>query len=426
MKKLVLLLLGTCLAGLASRNASAETVTNSVASLIAEAVRNNPEIKYYEAEIITAEAGRKTAGVLSQPELNAELGHKSSSDNTGIRGDGVAWSVSVMQTFEWPGRMGLRKAIANYDVKLAELGLQQFRTELGNRVRLTAWNLWAARQQWETARTVQKRFSDLRDVLLQRDPAGVTPALELRVIEATELGLRKRVTDTEVAMQNFRSELNLLCGRPAATEVLIETAALDLSPVPTMGDLLAVAKTNNFELRVKAVELEQQGFKVDLVRNERFPSVSFGPVISEEHSLGRDRIIGVGLSMPLPLWRRNSANVAAAEARRTQAEAMLHVTLRSVERQLTLAAQTYNTKLAEIKRWHASSLEEFSQAAALADRHYQLGAVPVTTYVELQKQYVDAVTALLDLRAEALQAAGTLEQAAGIELDLVTLKSTRN
>lgn len=421
MKIFAVIILGSCLAGLSLQSVASETATNSIDSLVAEAYRNNPEVKWYEAEITAARAGLKLAAVRPQPELNVEIGHKSSRDNTGVRGDGLAWSVSVMQSFEWPGRVGLRKAIANYDIQLAELGLQQFRTELANRVRLAAWNLWAARQQLETARTVQKRFSDLREVLVQRDPAGIAPALEIRVLEATELGLRKRVTDAEVEMQDYRSELNLLCGKAPAAEIQIEKAELDLAPGLDIRALLAIARTNNFELRVKEAELTQQGFKVDLARSDRFPSISFGPMISEERSLGRDRIVGVGISLPLPLWRRNAANVESAEARRIQAEAMLQVTLREIELKLTQASQAYETKLAEIQKWHPDSLKEFEQAAALADRHYQLGAVPVTTYVELQKQYIDAVSSLLSLRTEALKAAGTLEQAAGAGLGLVTL-----
>ena len=423
MKKLLLPLLGICLSGLCLPAVFAEAPTTSITTLITEAVKDNPEIQYYQAGITSAQAGLKSATQLAQPELNAELGYKHSRDNTGISGDGVAWSVSVMQTFEWPGRMGLRKAIANYDITLAELGLAQFRSELANRVRLTAWNLWAARQKLDTARTVQQRFSDLRDVLIQRDPAGITPALELRVIEATELMLRKRVTDAEVTLHSLRTELNLLRGKPAAEEIAIENAAVALQTLPPLGDLLAQARTNNFELLLKRAELVQQGFKVDLARNESYPAVSFGPVMSEEHSLGRDRIIGIGLTMPLPIWRRNAANVDAATARRTQAEALLNVTVRDIEQRLTRYSQSYAARYAEIHRWAENSITEFEKAAAQADRHYQLGAVPVTTYVELQKQYVDAVDSLLDLQAEAMQSASELERVTGAELHLVSIKS---
>jgi len=110
--------------------------TNAVTldTLVAEAWQNNPELRFYGAEIKAAKAGRKTAGVLANPEFNGSVGQKSVR-GAGLSAEGVAWSVSVVQPFEWPGRIGLRKAIANRDVELAQLGLERFRVALTGRVR---------------------------------------------------------------------------------------------------------------------------------------------------------------------------------------------------------------------------------------------------------------------------------------------------
>ena len=40
-------------------------------------------------------------------------------------------------------------------------------------------------------------------------------------------------------------------------------------------------------------------------------------------------------------------------------------------------------------------MTKFREAAELADRKYRLGAVPLTIYVEAQKQYVEIVSALV-------------------------------
>ena len=42
------------------------------------------------------------------------------------------------------------------------------------------------------------------------------------------------------------------------------------------------------------------------------------------------------------------------------------------------------TKLDEMAAWRADAQQQFREAAELADRHYRLGAVPVTIYVEMQ------------------------------------------
>jgi cobalt-zinc-cadmium efflux system outer membrane protein len=70
-------------------------------------------------------------------------------------------------------------------------------------------------------------------------------------------------------------------------------------------------------------------------------------------------------------------------------------------------------------RWRPDSIQQFKDAAELADRHYRLGAVPLSTYVELQKEYLEAVEALVETRKEALEAAGELELLTGLPQTLV-------
>ena len=60
------------------------------------------------------------------------------------------------------------------------------------------------------------------------------------------------------------------------------------------------------------------------------------------------------------------------------------------------------------------SVQHFKEAAELADRHYRLGAVPIATFVELQKQYLEAVEGLLDTKKEALEAAAQIELLTGL------------
>jgi cobalt-zinc-cadmium efflux system outer membrane protein len=111
--------------------------------------------------------------------------------------------------------------------------------------------------------------------------------------------------------------------------------------------------------------------------------------------------------------------VEGAIARQAQAEISLRVTERELERQVLQSALTYESKRREMEKWRPDSVEHLREAAELADRHYRLGAVPVATYVELQKQYLEAVEALLETRAEALEAAGQLQLLTGLPADAI-------
>jgi outer membrane protein, heavy metal efflux system len=390
----------------------------SLSSIVGEISANNPELKFYEAEIAAAKAGVRSAASYNNPEFSLDLGRKRVKDASGASlGDGAAWSVSVTQTFEWPGRISLRKAIANRDVALAELGLSRFQNELTSRARTLAYSLYAANAKASAVREVADRFSALKETYLARDPAGVTPLLETRVIEASELALQRRASEAELALQTALIELNQLRGVPAATPLKVAPTALKLNDAPSFDALLAAAQANNFDFKMRQVELEQQGYTVKLARNERYPALSVSPYISQEKAGDKESVVGIGLSVPLPISGRARSAVDVAESRRRQAETLVLVAQRELERDLLVAAQTFSTKLAESRRWSPDSAQKFREAAELADRHYRLGSVPIATYVELQSSYLDAVEALLDTQREALEAGLKLQQLTGLDFN---------
>jgi cobalt-zinc-cadmium efflux system outer membrane protein len=397
---------------------SAISQTNSLSldAVVSEILVKNPELNFYIAELQAARAGYKTAARLDNPQLSSELGRKSVR-GSGEVSDGLAWSVSVQQTFEWPGRIPLRKAIANQQIKLAQLGIDQFKATLAAKARNAAYKLFAADAQAAAAREVADRLQALRAVLVQRDPAGLTPELELRIIEATNLGMQRKATQAELAMQSALLELNQLRGERWLAPARIAPPDAAFKEPPELELLLRAAMTNNFEMQMRRAELEQQGFKVLLAKNERYPSVSAGPFISQERAGETENIIGIGVSIPLPLWNRNEGSIQTARARELQAQASLAVTQREIERKVTEAWIACTAKIRDIRKWRPDAIEQFQNAAALADRHYRLGAVPANTYIELQQQYLEAVEGLLETRAEALAASLALEALTGIPME---------
>lgn len=392
--------------------------TNSLSDVVRETLANHPELMYYRAELKAAHASRRTAGRLDLPEAAGTVGQNQARNSPNSpQSEGSAWSVSLTQSFEWPGRLGLRKAIANHDVQLAELGLARFQASLAARILARAHSLSGAEQKQQIAEEVATRFRSLREVLIQRDPAGIAPQLELRILDATELTLRRRASEAKAAAEDCRLELNQLMGHPATAPIPFDPPSIPRwkTPLP-IDQLLAAAQTNNFELRMRIAELEQQGFRVQLARNERWPAIKVGPQYSEENAGGENRILGIGLSFPLPLWRQNSSNIEAAQARQAQAESLLNTLRRDLERRIIAVARRYEARLEEMSRWTPDVIQHFAEAASLADRHYRLAAVPASTYTELQKQYVEAMETVLDSRIEALSAAAELEELTGLPL----------
>lgn len=397
----------------------------TIEKLAAEALAQNPEAKFYASEIVAATAGRRVSGRLGNPELDLEIGQKRSSGGD-FSAEGLAYSVSVAQPIEWPGRRGLRQAIANGDVKLARLGLERFKTRLTGKVRSLAFRLTTAQDKAATAEEVSNRFNAVKEVLVQRETGGVTPMLEIKAIDAASVVMEKEAFEAAVEMQKVLLELNQLMGKRADSPLVVARAEYDFPKTPSIAELMASALGNNYRMHIRRAELAQQGFRVSLAKNERYPTIKVGPYYSQEEAGEREREAGIGLSLELPIFRSGRAKVDKAQARQVQAQATMHATARELEREVAEAALVYKNSRKRLQLWSSERMQSLREAAELADRHYRLGAVPVSTYIELQENYLEAIEAINDVKAEALEAALDLEQLLGKPQTLVKPEKTAN
>ncbi|MEO6054786.1 MAG: TolC family protein, partial [Chthoniobacterales bacterium] len=301
-------------------------------------------------------------------------------------------------------------------VKLAEQGLEQFRSALTASVRQKAYEVLVAQQKQKAAADVAMRAEELVSMLVQRETSGVTPLLEIRVIEAAILKLRRAESEIAKQLHTAQLDLNQFCGRALSESVTIAEAKLPFPALPPVSELLRRAVTGNFELLQRRMELEQQGFKVRLAKSDAWPSITTGPVIEQEYAGEQETRATFAVSLPVPLWNQNKGNIEVAKARQLQAQTSLLITQREVERRIREAAHTYELYRKEITRWNSKAPEELREAAQLADRHYRLGAVPLSTYLETQSSYLEALDVLCATQADALQALVQVEKLTGSKI----------
>ncbi len=394
----------------------------TVDALVAEALRRNPELNFFATEIAAARGERRTAAQWSYPELSTNVGGIHYNDlNGNSLGTGPAWSLAATQRFEYPGRIALRKAIADRQIALAELGLENFRIALTNKVRTAAHRVLIARERGEAAHEVSARLGDLLSVLEQRPPAGVVPMIDMRVIQASTIVQERRGAEAVRDAAAATYELNQLRGANMnALLTLVRQSPdkdVDLVPIPETPVLLTWARARNFEFRGRIVELEQHGLKVRLALNERWPSFTIGPYTNGERAVDQQVEGGIAFAMPLPFWNANRGNIDSAKARQEQARISLTVTWREIERKIVAAVNGYRIQREQLEKRRPEALHELRDAAALADENYRVGALPITTYIELQKEYLDATDALLSAQADAMASRDELELLTGTRLD---------
>lgn len=398
--------------------AANESPAHAVEQLVQEAFEKNAELRFYEAAVAVAKGDRTQAGLWQNPEFSGDYGSRRVTDDAGIlQGDGFTRGFSVTQTFEFPGKGSLRKAIASKDVEIAELGLKQFRLALAGQIRSLALSYATASANARSAGEVSERSTGLVKLLRDRPAAGTSQLLELRVIEGSLAGLHKSARNFAMAREEARIELNSLLGRPASQPLHVRTAPLRPSLKPDPDRFVLAGLNRNLQLKVRVAELEKAVKQVSSARLEVAPDFSVGPFFSQDKAGDNEENFGGTLSMTLPLWNWNQGNIAVAKARQAQADALLLDARRKVEAEITRRIRFYELVLLQIDQTPEDLSAKLRDAADLADRQYRTGAIGVQLFLEVQREYLAAQETHYEALSEAWRALFDLELLTGGAVD---------
>jgi len=382
--------------------AAAGTPT-SIDALVQRALEANAELRFTEAEVAAARGQRTQAGLWQNPELSGDYGERRVRDAGGaLAEDGFTRGASLTQTFEFPGKGSLRKALAHKDVELAQLGLEQFRRTLAGQVRRLALTYVTTAANARAAEETAERGTALTRLLKDRPAAGTQALLEMRVIEGSLLELQKAAQEAVLARDEARIALNTLLGWPASQPLnLAETPGLPPDALPPLDVLVLRGLSNNLQLKARTLELEKAARAVTAAKLDIAPDFSIGPFFSQERAGEDETGYGVTLSTTLPLWNWNQGNIATAQARRVQADALLLDARRKVEAEIARRHRAHQVHLRLAQQIPAETVEALREAADLADRNYRTGAIALPLYLEVQREAINARR----LRGEALLAA---------------------
>ncbi len=379
-----------------------DTLTFSEA--VQRAQSSNPALRAAGFEKEATEAIVSQSGRLGNPTLHFET------ENLGASGSETTQATLVLsQPIELGGDRSARRAVAQADVDLATSALDlalvrlvadvrtRFATAIAAQdgVRLAAESLELA----ETARYVTSEQVDAGD----RSPVDLTRA-EVAVAEAQAHAARAN------AKEHAAFSALAMLWREAPDFAAVESIEVELSVPPY--ELLTAGLAASPTLARFAVETARREAVVRLERAHRIPNPTISAGYRQFFDPGAGAFV-VGIALPLPVFDRNSGNVAAARARLAAVDAEQDAFL--IEAQ-TLLAEAYGELTASAVEARILRLEALPRAEDVADRideGYREGKFELLdvldarrTLVALRSNYMDALAAFRGASADVARLLG--------------------
>lgn len=397
--------------------AQAETID----SLVAQALANNAELKAYEAEVAAAKGQRTQAGFFKNPEVSFEVGGREVRDSENVlQGNGTTFSFSVMQTFEFPGKGTLRKAIANQNIEIAELGLEQFRLALEGQVRLLACEYLSSATEASAAEAIFEQTSGLTGQFGKETEMGARRQIEGRLVQASLIELGAAIKDASLRREESLRRLNALLGRPQNLPLEIAGSLKPPGKRLSATALVFSAQQNNPMLRIRQRELERSAKELTAARLDIAPDFAIGPFFSRDVAGDTEQNIGGTVSATIPVWDWNIGNIQSAKARSQAAEALRVKAERDTEAEILSRLKAYELTTRQLGMIPPGLLGNVREASALADTQLRNGSIGAQLYLDSQSAYLTALRASQSAVIDAWRSYLDLLLLTGGQLDATT------
>lgn len=370
------------------------TPLHSIEQLVAQALANNAELRVFEAELSAAKGQRTQAGFFKNPEISTEIGAREVRDSENVlQGNGTTFSIAVTQTFEFPGKGTLRKAIANKNIEIAELGLEQFRLALAGQVRLLAYEHLAAVAEAEAAESVYRQSNEIGSEVAEQTGFGARQQIEIRLIQASLVELGVAIKEASLRREETRTKLNALLGRPQSMPLRLRDPLLPPHKQLDVNRLILAAQGSNPLLRIRQRELERSARELSAARLDPAPDFAIGPFFSRDVAGDREQNIGAAISATVPLWDWNIGNIQSAKARREAAEALRVKAERETEAEILSRVRAYELSRRQLGMIPSGLLKNVREVSTLAGTQFRNGSINAQLYLDAQSAYLNALRA---------------------------------
>lgn len=398
MKSLFCAALLAGVAGLAAGPLAAQPVESGPLTLeeaVARAVAAAPEMAAGSAGIDAARASLRQAGVRPNPIVGVQA------ENFAGTGDySILEQPEVTATYSQPiergGKRAARVAYASRGVELAEAQARLARLQIGQQVQrayidaqIADQLVWIAAERLETEKSL--RTEALRRVRGYRDPLFVETSTTARVT-AAELAL-------EEARARAASARNLLASYWGGSGARLDIAQGIARPA-TGGDLAAA----DAAVREAAIARASAEVVVEQSRAKQDYTVSGG---LRYFRVTNDVAAVAGVTIPLGRFDRNQGNIerAQAERRRLEAEAEADRLARlrrlaSLRAQAGAAAARADGLLTKVYPQAEKTLRQVREGYNRGGFRFSDVQAAADAIVEIQQQWVEAMTAWRDAQSE--------------------------
>jgi len=432
------------IAAIASVGWCAEAADLTSDQAVAVALQRNREVIAARLEIDASELDVVAARIYPNPQFGYTIGNLvlgTPNTQNGMVSPSVGFWAQRVQTFGvneivdvWMKRSARTRA-AEKGVDHRRLLTEDALREIVYAVRSSFAETVREQDERQMAHDFADRYAQTIKVSQARFKAGDISEADLRKIELEGLRYQNAVIDAEMQLDVARGKLAALLSLPAAQLPTLHPDAADEASRPRfdLARLTQRALERRPDLRAAGAARLQADAQLASAERERLPDITLGGAYTRSDftvSGDNPNTMALTLSLPLPLFDRNQANIGRAELDQRRAdndaERLRIAVARDVAEAVRRGARAA-TLLAVFERPaggdvpgtatgtsdRGGMLSRAETALRVAEKSYRAGASSLLELLESQRTYLDTQAQYLRAVYDFRQATADVSHAVG-------------
>ena len=323
------------------------------------------------------------------------------------------WTVGLAQTFEIAGQQGMRRSAAQQSLAATQEVIAETRRQLRAEVERRFVRVLSLQLRIQTEEQTLKLIQGAAGAVRKRVAAGEDSRLDGNLAKVEAERAQNQVSLLQEQLIQARAELAALL--QLAADNLPEVVG-PLDPPPTLytvEELLADA-ANRPLLRAFDHQEKAARSRLDLERAAVYPDVTLGLSTAREGLAdAREKITGLSVSLPLPLFRRNGTGIGRATTALTQVQVEQQASQRDSRAQVLALWEGWENLKTRVKRLNESVLPSLEENQHLSSEAFRGGEIGLLQLLLVNRQVLDGQRDLLDARTELRLTQVAMEAAAG-------------
>ncbi len=375
----------TSVVGAAERSEVRSPAEVSLERYLQEALRANPQL--------AAEYQRATASQKMSPQVGAlpepKLSYTEFVSQVQTRGGPQERSVALTQAFPWPGKLSLRRGIADREAEAAFYRYEGLQRQVIREVGLAYFDY---AYLGEARRITQENVALLEQLVPTVDEkvrGGGDLSASLRIeVELTRVKDQLQGIDEQRKAQSSR--LESLLGRTPSLESVLPWPSLRASPPALASQASMEAAVADHPLITAAQSgVMSAQLAEDLAGKASLPDLNVGANVIDIGD-GGDTAVGVMVGISLPLnFAKYRAEREESEARTAAAEAEVEGLRQRLKADLHRSIQGYRESSKRLELYRGKLLPSGEQALELTGESYRTDKASLTDLIDTERTLLD-------------------------------------